>query len=214
MWFINSNTLDFGFSFIAIRKNASTSIANAIYSFKANMPYDHPDFPKDINHSDVFNYSRYPGDELKNTFNFVCLRDPFERLVSGFVHKLIQHPYEEVEQYLNVFPDYRKDIDDIPLSFDKFLGFLESFDMSQIDAHFATQYECGRFDVVDYGLILEQNSIYKSWHKVQEKVPGMPDLPNYKFHNSDSESYHNILEEFRPRVEKLYAVDYSLINCL
>jgi hypothetical protein len=214
MLFINSNTLDFGFSFVAIRKNASSSIANAIYSFKSNISYDHPNFPKEINKSNVFSYSYHPTDELRNTFNFVCLRDPFERLVSGFTHKLIKHPDKEIAQYSDAFPGYRKDIADVPLSFDKFLGFLESFDMSQIDHHFATQYECGRFDVVDYGLVLEQNSIYEDWNKVQDRVPGLPDLPSYKVHKSGSEGYTNILQEFKPRVEKLYAVDYKLINCL
>jgi hypothetical protein len=95
--FTYSNIDNLDASFIAIRKNASTSIAAALYKNKYNIEYDSPDFPEDPNKTDIFYYTN----ELPtlNSYKFICLRDPFERLVSGFIHKIVQLPYIEAKQY-------------------------------------------------------------------------------------------------------------------
>ena len=210
MLFIKTNTEDLGFTFVAIRKNASSSIANSIYSFKNKINYDHADFPKDINHSNILNYfSQGVGENL---FKFTCIRDPFERLVSGFTHKVLQHPHVEIKHYDEFFPNHRILINDTQEYFNSFLAFLEQCNFSEIDPHFALQYDCAKFDTIEYDLVIDQSDIKSGWAEVQKYIPGMPNLPQKSIHHSGSENLLDILSPFKDRVKTLYSKDYDLFK--
>lgn len=210
MKFTNTDTLELGFTFVAIRKNASSSIGNAIYSLKNNMPYTHSDFPKDINHSNIFiNNSE---ENIDSVFKFTCIRNPFERLVSGFTHKVLQHPGEEIRQYAEIVPNHKNLIGDIQVYFNSFLTFLEEYDFTKIDSHFALQYDCARFNDIEYSLVINQSNIEEDWLMVQKAIPNMPNLISHKIHVSGSENLLDTLRPFEDRVKSLYAKDYNLIE--
>ena len=213
MVLISTDTSELGFTFVAIRKNASSSIASAIYSLKNSIAYDHPEFPKNINSSNIFMYNSEEKEEnINSLFTFTCIRDPFERLVSGFTHKVIKHPHEEIKQYDEAVPNHRNLINNTPAYFDNFLTFLEGYDFSKIDPHFALQYDCARFDRINYDLVINQSDIYNGWTEVQKVILNMPDLPKNIIHKSGSERLLDVLRPFESRVKTLYAKDYGVLG--
>ena len=217
MLFINTDTVDLGFTFVAIRKNATTSIGNAIYSFKNNIDYDNSLFPKNIHQSGIFLYDSDVS--LEKTIKFTCIRDPFERLASAFMNKVVQYSpdknsdYCEIEQYNKAYPDHQKFLGDTEKYFDHFLSFLEGFDLSEIDHHFALQYDCARFDSIDYDLVINQSHLYKDWEMVKTLIPGMPDLPKEKMNKTNSKDLSShLFPMFENRVRSLYHKDYSFME--
>lgn len=206
--FIYSNIDNLDASFVAIRKNASTSIAAALYKNKYDINYDSPEFPKDLNKTDIFSYT----DELSilNSYKFVCMRNPFEKLVSGFIHKIVQHPDVEGKAYFEYNSEYVKHLDDIPKSFDMFLSFLEQSDINSVDIHFVPQYQSGRFNSISYNSILKVETLYKDWKNMQKNL-NVPDLPNHKIHQSESETYLELIKDkFYNRVKTLYEADFDM----
>lgn len=213
MNFTYSDTQNLGFTFVCIRKNASTSIKSAIYSLKNEISYEDESFPKDVNGTGTFIYRpKNAIPDLSNTFNFICLRDPFERIVSFFIHKIINHPHVEIREYVNKYPDYRKHYNALEQGFDHFLKFLAESDLSNVDEHFAYQYDCGAFDQIKYNLVLDFNNM--NWDMVRQSIPGMPNLPADKIHSTNSHYAVQQLKNFEPRVKDLYKKDYDLIKDL
>ena len=208
--FIYSNLDNLDASFVAIRKNASTSIAAALYKHKYNLDYNSADFPSDPNHTDIFSYTYEPA--TLNDYKFICIRDPFEKLVSGFIHKIIQHPYVEGKAYFEYNPEYINYVDDIPKSFDMFLSFLEQSDINSVDIHFVPQTLSGRFDSTIYNKILRTNNLFKDWKSLQNDI-NLPDLSINHIHWSGSIRYLDLLKSrFYDRAKILYAEDFDLYN--
>ena len=193
---------------MAIRKNASTSIAAAIYKNKYNIDYNSPDFPEDVNSTDIFSYV-YESDRLKS-YKFTCIRDPFEKLVSGFIHKIVQNPHIEGEDYFEYNPSYREHIADIPKSFDMFLSFLEQTDINKIDVHFIPQVQSARFNQIHYNKILRVDTLIDDWAELQKDI-NLPNLSDNKIHFSGSGIWIEALkEQFYDRVKAIYYDDFML----
>jgi hypothetical protein len=172
------------------------------------MSYDSPDFPKDPNHTDIFSYT-YELPSL-NSYKFTCIRDPFEKLLSGFIHKIIQNPHVEGKAYFEYNPNYKDYIKDIPKSFDMFLSFLEQSDINSVDIHFVPQHQSGRFNIVKYNTLLKVDNLYEDWKNMQKDIH-LPDLPNHKIHKSGSEMYiEPIKNKFYDRVKTLYEEDFDI----
>lgn len=203
-----SNIDDLDASFVIIRKNASTSILAALYSHKHNIEYSSLNFPINVNATDIYSCSK--DRVLLNSFKFIALRDPFERLLSGFIHKIIKHPHKEGKDYFKYQPDYAKYSKDIPKAFDMFLSFLEQADFANIDEHFAFQHDLGRFNDTFYDKIIRVETLENDWKDLQSKIK-LPNLPRHKIHSSGSENYLGLLKPiFYDRVFKLYECDFIL----
>jgi hypothetical protein len=127
-------------------------------------------------------------------------------------------PYEkreycEIEQYNNAHPDHQKFLGNTEKYFDHFLSFLEGFDLSKIDHHFAPQYDCARFDSIRYDMIINQDRLYTDWEKVKKMIPGMPSLPKEKMNNTNSKAIsEQLLPIFEERVKELYYKDYLFME--
>jgi hypothetical protein len=210
--FIYSNIDELDASFVAIRKNASTSIAASVWSHKSGINYSSKKFPVDINKTKVYTYTT--EEPNLNSFKFIAIRDPFERLVSGFIHKIIKHPHVEGKEYFAYQPDHAKYKNNIPKAFDLFVSFLEKSNINSVDVHFAPQYQLGRFDSIVYDKIIKVENLQDDWKDLQSTIK-LPDLPKNKIHFSGSVNY---LETLRPvfydRVFSIYKNDYSLYSTI
>ena len=201
------------FTYVAIRKNATTSIAAALWQLETGIDYEDDSFPEDPNLTTVFNYSsEYVPSSTKLVFT--CVRDPYERLVSGFYHKVFAHPRDEASAFISSsFNEdiYRND-NDISKYFERFLSFIEHVGVENVDHHFSLQTKCGHFDKINYDIVLNVKNLYDQWGSVQKAVPTMPDLPRHKIHETNSENLLDIFEFSRSRVEALYVKDYEMLS--
>jgi hypothetical protein len=188
-------------SFVGIRKNASSSIGQALYFYQHGEYYE-----KDINESNIYKYSHSVPEDL-NKFKFTCIRDPYLRLISGFNHKVLEHPSQEIEGYDIYNPEHRSLISDTYAYFDNFLSYLENTGLNNIDYHFKSQHDLAMFDYIDYDYILRFENLSKDWSVVQEKIAGMPNIEHH-IHQSYSEIYAEMLrDKFFDRVNSLYYND-------
>lgn len=212
MNFTYSNTQNLGFTFVCIRKNASTSIASALYSAKNNIKYGDSNFPRDLNLTDIYLYTNKDSiPDISDTFNFICVRNPFDRVVSLFMHKVIYHPNPNepaVREYFDYNPKHDSNTGNLMDYFDDFLTFLEQTDLENCNEHIAYQYSCGAFDTVRYDRILDFGNI--DWKSIQQRFDILPDLPEQKIHETNSEVQSL---QFKPifgqRVRQIYKTDYD-----
>jgi hypothetical protein len=194
-------------TFIAIRKNASSSIGHAIFKYENGYWYD-----RDINSSNVYKYDLNIPNNL-NDYKFTCLREPFEKLVSGFIHKVIMHPHIEAKDYFDKNPNNRSMIHNMPKYFDSFVSYIELTGVENVDVHFKLQYECARFNKILYNKIILLENIKNDWKSLQKDIIGLPDLPNAKVHSTPAKEYYSMLRpKFISRIKKIYEKDYEIYN--
>lgn len=194
-------------TFVCIRKNASSSIGHAIFKYNNGYWYD-----GEINEYGIYTPSRDIPNNL-NTYKFTCIRDPFERIVSAFLHKVIVNPGIAAEEYFISNPYHNKFLNDIPAYFNNFIEYIENTGVINTDIHFNLQSKAIRYGEVSYNKILRFENIIKDWEDVKKDIDGLPDLPKQKVNSTSSYKYYDILRPiFLSRVQEIYKKDYDMHN--
>jgi hypothetical protein len=143
---------------------------------------------------------------------FIVLRDPYKRFVSNFFHKLIQHPHQEVKDFLSV----HKLSDNIITNFANFINFQYSLDEQNRDVHFQSQIRLGKISEVKYDYYLNINNLQEEW----KQLTFMPPLIKEKRHRSGSSDFANYIKNdpinkrYYKKIAMMYEKDYEFLSKL
>ena len=153
---------------------------------------------------------------LKSSFNFVCIRDPYERFISAFYHKLIQNPngLETKSFYKQYGLDNYSDIKKLYV----FVEYILS--NNEVDPHFWSQSKLARLDEINYSYMIKMDSLRKDWDMLSDKFTNIPKLHEYRLHATDSKIFADHLKKDKShqrlvkKIEMLYLDDYKFIERL
>ena len=207
-------------SFTPIWKNATASI------FKA-FSNKFPDLPPSISKHEIHSliYSWPENDDLfmlhkdsdeykyfsKQAKNIVCVRDPYERFISAFYHKLILNPNgKEARDFLK--KNNISGLDNLQI-LNKFVAYLTITD--DADPHFISQTKLASLNDVKYDHVISFNNLNREWKSLQSIYPNIPDLETNKIHQTDSKHFANEVRNnsrMFKRIEMLYLDDYIFLR--
>jgi len=198
-----------------IFKNATYSIYESLlrhYNKNINEVTIHLAMYKVQENSDVCYVDKIKNIDTSNYKKLVVLRSPFKRFVSNFFHKLLQHPDEEVEDFLSVY----KLSNDIMTNFVNFINFQYSLDEEKRDVHFQTQVRLGKILDVKYDYYLNVNNLQEEWKELKFMPPlikekryasGSSDFANYIMNDSINKRYYK-------KIVMMYEKDYEFLSKL
>jgi hypothetical protein len=209
----------YNWTFTPIWKNATASIFSAfskkfteIHSEKLhnihNIAYRLPknDDLKMLhkNSSEYLNFANQSN-------NIVCLRDPYERLISAFYHKIILNPggVEARDFFSKNKVDGLSNLEIL----NRFVAYLKT--TNEIDPHFISQTTLGNLNDINYHHIINFNNLNNEWKNLQNIYPNIPNLDKNKIHETGSGHFANEVRrdnKMFKRIEMLYLDDYNFIR--
>ncbi len=132
------------FIYCPIPKNACSSL-KVWYLRTQGMDRNDPDWPEDVHEYCATHGMRDPADLERGYFKFIFVRNPWHRLVSGYVQKFLgnyRHPQspsrlvvDEVYRSRGLAPDYEKSI-----TFREFVDYVEAREDLTLDFHWRSQH--------------------------------------------------------------------------
>ena len=182
------------------------SRTHSIHEFINNMPSDSG---LKMVHKDSKEYASVIN---AGSFNFVCLRDPYERFMSAFYHKILVTKGKERGTF---FEDYDAENDKPILKLKKFILYVRNND--NIDPHFWSQTRIADLNNIKYHSVISLNNLRSDWNELASKLNGLPRLD--KTHLHKTKSYNLADRIMRPENDKiykkilnLYADDYKYLS--
>lgn len=210
--------------FDLIAKNATNSILNALTNYKNSnytgeesfngyslVPQQVIDF--NANKNLFFNniYSE------KNTINFTCIRDPYHRVVSAYINKILNGSTKEfIVDFFNIYGEdlsvFRNEKEKY---FNVFIDFIENSNSETLDGHVKPQSKLLELELKKYDYVFKVDELAKSWNIVMDLFPGMPNLPKNKLNASESMNFIDEIDWLGlERIKKIYQDDYDIFNSI
>jgi hypothetical protein len=208
--------------FDLVPKNATTSILNALTN------YNNDSYSGEV---DTYIYEHLPGNQLyfnqnkhlffteiysaSNTINFTAIRDPYQRVVSAYLNKIVDHTYTQILN--DFFSMYGYDSSVFRAEkekyFDIFIDFIENSNLDHLDEHIKPQSKMLHLDLNMYNYIFKTDDISASWNKVMDIFPKMPNISKNKINTSESLNFINHTDSFGiERIKKIYQDDYYILD--
>lgn len=203
--------------FTAIPKNAITSLKYTIIdTFMSDKLTKF-----DINNVDNFHektrsFFNYINQEtvfqLNNYLRVVIIRNPFDRLVSGWRNKI---------KNLKLRPNQKRRYGGFtkPLTFEEFIKTIYKQDEVKIDSHFAPQYRFISYkNQIFSDEILRFENLNNEWRKLQEKLKRdknirLKNLPLTNKSNESNKSYRTFYnDQTRKLVEEKFKKDLEFFD--
>lgn len=207
-------------TFTPIWKNATASIFKAFSNKFPDLP---PSISKHEIHSLIYNWPQ--NDDLvmlhkdsidykqfaRQAKNIVCVRDPYERFISAFYHKVILNPNgKEARDFLK--KNNISGLDSLQV-LNKFILYLMKTD--DVDPHFISQTRLASLNDVKYNYVISFNNLNKEWKNLQDIYPNIPNLENKKIHQTESKHFANEVKKnskMFKRIQMLYLDDYIFLR--
>lgn len=126
-----------GLNYLAIPKTGSTSLLRELSRLEAGGTLE---AGFDVHQPSYRSKMRSQVDSSPQVFSFTVVRDPAERMVSGFLDKVVSGKdfiYTANLGSEKFFPWYLKDLEDLCNHFELFLDWIQ--DKAYMDGHFASQ---------------------------------------------------------------------------
>lgn len=147
-------------------------------------------------------------------FRFCFLRDPLERLVSGYKNKIsdTMQPYHK--EMRSVLRDRYNLANDKDISFDMFVEYVCSQNERERDPHWASQYELNLMKFIDYDFVgTVENYAADMGHVLSRLDAGekYQELVNKK-HNKSVKMEIIISDKSKELIQEHYSKDYELYN--
>jgi hypothetical protein len=211
---------EYNWTFTPIWKNATASIFEAFSNKFLEMQSRHKihDFVNRLPENDdlkmLHKDSKEYLDAVKDKNNIVCVRDPYERFMSAFYHKIIENPGGmEVPKF-----NYKKSetIDDIKKLY-LFVDYM-SDKLETIDPHFQPQAYIANFDNIKYFDIINISNFNNGWNKLAQKYENIPPINGIHKHKTDSKIFADMIKNQKEhsrivsRIKMLYLDDYNFIR--
>ena len=210
--------------FQLIPKNGSSSILSSLINYDntnyggwtySNVYGSIPQKVKALNYNkeSFFNHVY----NSKDTVAIVSLRDPYKRLVSAFLNKILDYP--DLRFFKPFFERYGRDAatfnNNKIFYFDAFVDMILEFEknISMLDRHVEKQSKLITLesDKIDYDIFLNTDNLHSDWNRVLDVFPKMPQLPKKKVNTSETNKF--ILElagRNMKKIESIYEDDFSL----
>lgn len=167
--------------FVAIPKNGSTTILNAFgYDF-------HQEKSSLIHYNQIGEYSK----------SFAVLRNPYERLVSCWKNRIVQHRMMESNPEL------------VGMNFPQFVEAVSKIDDTKADAHFRSQ--SWFLDKVNKDTLnlIDIDNLNDDWYMIEEITNRKLEMVHLKKSNKgDYRSYYT--DKLKQLVEDRYQNDFNL----
>lgn len=211
-------------SFTPIWKNATHTIFE---TFSKNFPdirrartgHQIHSFAFHLPNSDDLAMLHKDSDEylsfVKNSFNFVCLRDPYKRFISNFYDKIVLNPNgKEGRDFLKKY-----NVNDVePIKKLKiFLKYVEA-NKETLDPHFWTQTKLSGSEMIQYDHVVLLENIEFGWKLLESKFTNVPSLISNKKNQSGSQDFAKIvsndpsLKSIYQKIKMIYLDDYKLLE--
>jgi len=226
----------YGFIYCPIPKNACSSLKRWYVLTLGVTPQD-PAWPKDAHAYCQERALTDPADLERGYFKFVFVRNPWHRLVSGYVQKFVQrweHPgspsrpvVEQVYRSRGLPPDHERSI-----SFREFVEYVEAAEDRALDPHWKPQYLflgnvvfdfMGRFEnlTADFESIIERLGVQERYlfsinqisygDEVRECVADWPATRLRALTNCPHYRFF-YTDDLRKRVARRYARDVEMLG--
>lgn len=151
---------------------------------------------------------------VKQSFNIVCLRDPYTRFISNFYDKLVVNP--DGKEAKHFFSQYNTKSADPIKKIKLFVNYVE--EQQVLDPHFQTQSSLCDAKNIDYSYIINLQKINEDWSFLTNKFLNIPKLGNNKMQASHSQEFATMvardsrLRGVYNKILMLYLDDYKLLE--
>lgn len=161
----------------------------------------------------VKNYVDYIDKMIENgLFVFAFVRNPFDRLVSAYIDKIVRSQGKFWSNYRSAIVKLNKLESASEINFEHFVNYVDETPNNKRDIHWRSQFSLLAPDIINYSFIGKFEDFDKDMSQVLQKLsirnvsPGSP--VNSSRNVRLSEEKHLFLRE-QSRIEKIYRCDYD-----
>jgi hypothetical protein len=213
----------YGLYWQIIPKNGSMSVLSAFLSYGKAVSRDFKDpyaaIPKKIKnlYDSKDQFLNYLIESKKDIF-LIILRDPYKRVVSAFLNKIVDSYNEKFFKpfFLKYGTDISKFQNNKEFYFDKFIEMIEdSKNPEDLDGHIRRQADFVEKRIFETNklIVINLDNLYSEWAQVQSFFPKMPNLPSSPKNASASEEFCKLINfKHKDKILKIYKEDYDLFN--
>ena len=206
-----------------IPKNGSTSILSTFLSYDKNTtqhfkePYAAiPDKIIALNKNKKYFLNNVL--DYEKTFFLIVLRDPYKRVVSAFLNKIVDNYDSRFFKpfYQKYGTDLFKFQNNKEYYFDKFVEMIESEENPKnIDRHIQKQVDFIDEKILNANkkIIINLENIASNWKDLQDLFPKIPNLLEAKQNASNSQKFCELINfKHIDKILHLYKEDYNLLS--
>ncbi len=187
-----------------IKKSLWTSLSPGSFSESSN-PHDRQTGPFDSN----IHIIRRDRDSLSSTIFFTAVRNPYERLVSAYIDKVLR-PGRDFKVWELIASRYGLNIDSRP-SLLHMLELVTSDDPCSVDQHFAPQWVNTMVDYIDYDFIGHVEDLSHMWCFLSDR--GISEAEHRKHATKASDRVSDFIgDKERALIEGYYSRDFDLFG--
>ena len=204
--------------FVALYKNAHSTILNTLLNIELGQKYD----IEDTKESFFFIHENLPflnprhvisfEDFMNKNFTFCFVRNPYSRILSAYLDKIATNVWEFTAPINEALGKDQAE----KISFEEFVTFICRQDFYFIDPHWSSQYYLSCQDTIIYYFIGKFETLEQDLNFVANKIGYILDsfYTNWSPHSSNATNLENdfFTQKLKKMVQKKFEYDFLAFN--
>lgn len=201
-------TIRFGkhYIYVPVPKSGCSTVFTAQGSYELNRKIDFAAY-KDFSKFPAEIEERYQYLLSDKFYKFTCVRDPYKRILSAFLDKIV---YTENDEFRFLFGISKS------ISFVDFLKILKNTPIKETNEHFKPQWCLAMYDIIHYDTIVHLEKFDQEFQEVMNhlNIPGKPrDYRNEAHTTNSSSELFRYTQECAELVLELFRLDFEYFGC-